>query len=214
MSINSNQDRGSEWNHGQDASFYVKASIGNFGKDKDAYVKDGIMAQEGLNVIMIATIIVGSMILRRKQRKFTYQINERNVTPSDYGLMVTGIPINKSQDDVINFFKKIFKDIDIVYINYCYDVKDKVKLARKIAKWHQKKAYLIKYKNKILQKNKLTEEEAKAKGVDTHPPPMKIFCKKTPYETIEQYDKKIKEAKKDVKKYEEEMERVSENKFF
>lgn len=173
MAINSDKDRGWQWNQGEDPAFSVKISIGNYGKYKDEYVKDGIRAQEVLNVIMIITIIIGSMILRHFQRKVADDIDEGNITPSDYGLMVTGIPLNKTQADVVQYFKGFFPDIDIVYVNYCYNVKDIVKAIREMTKWQQKKAYLMAYKKKILRKGNMTEEDARKNGIDTHPPPMK-----------------------------------------
>lgn len=118
MIMNSGEDNGLEWNDGQDAPFIVDTSIGSHGKREEEYEADNIIAQQVLTILMIISIILGSMFLRHYQKKVANEIDESNITPSDYGLMVTGIPLNKTQQEVVEFFKGLYPDLDVIYVNY------------------------------------------------------------------------------------------------
>ena len=144
-------DKGSEWNDGQSAPFIISTSIGNHGKSEEEYEAGTIVAQQALTIIVIICIIFGSMFLRHYQKKVVNQIDEINITPSDYGLMVTGIPLNKTHLEVIEFFKGFVSDLEVIYVNYCYDVKDIVTEIRKLTDLQQKKAYILSYKKKMLK---------------------------------------------------------------
>lgn len=82
--INVNKNRGYEWVGGATATYPVKMSIGNFGKNSDNYKLGGILAEAILNLLFIFVILFGSIILRRIQNKVINDIDEGNLTPSDY----------------------------------------------------------------------------------------------------------------------------------
>ena len=132
VTINAVRDRGYEWVGGATATFPVKMSIGNYGKSSSNYNEGGILAESILNLFLVVALLFGSIILRRIQNKAISQLNEENVTPSDFWVMITGIPLDKEDKDVIEYFKTIDPDIEIVYVNYWYKIKQIVKASRKI----------------------------------------------------------------------------------
>ena len=206
MIMNSGEDNGLEWNDGQDAPFIVDTSIGSHGKREEEYEADNIIAQQVLTILMIISIILGSMFLRHYQKKVANEIDESNITPSDYGLMVTGIPLNKTQQEVVEFFKGLYPDLDVVYVNYCYDVKDIVREVRRLTDLQQKKAYLLSYKKKMLRRSGMTEDEANTNNIDLHPPSVRYCCCGTKhYETLESIEEKIKIQDDIVEKLKAEM---------
>ena len=199
-------DDGSEWNDGQESPFIVNTSIGNHGKSEEEYDSGTIVAQQALTIIVITFIIFGSIFLRHYQKKVTNQIDESNITPSDYGLMVTGIPLNKTQLEVIEYFKGFRPDLEVIYVNYCYDVKDIVREVRKLTDLQQKKAYLLSYKKKILKRSGMTEDDANKNDIDLHPPPVKHCCSRAKhYETLQDIEEKIKIQDDTVEKLKAEM---------
>lgn len=170
---------GGEWNNEEDegnATFSARISIGNYGREKSNYKNGAFFGLQILNTICIFLIIVSSIILRRMQKKVASEIDERVVTPSDFGVMVTGIPLDKTEEEVAEYFKGFFEDLQIVYVNFCYNVKGMIKAVRDLTSNMQIKAYLESYKSKVLKKKGLTEEQANVQGIDTHPPPLKYFC--------------------------------------
>ena len=62
--------------------------------------------------------------------------------------MVTNIPLDKTQDDVARYFQDIIPDLDAVYVNHCYDVKEMIEETRRLTSLRQQRDYLISYKRK------------------------------------------------------------------
>lgn len=96
---------------------------------------------------------------------------KNNLTPSDFGVMVTNLPVNKNQDEVKAWFSEFFPQMEIVYVNFCYNITRIVRVVRKLTNLQQIKSYLLAYKSKRLREEGLTEQEAEAREVDLHPPP-------------------------------------------
>ena len=120
--------------------------------------------------------------------------------------MVTGIPLNKTQLEVIEYFKGFRPDLEVIYVNYCYDVKDIVREVRKLTDLQQKKAYLLSYKKKILKRSGMTEDDANKNDIDLHPPPVKHCCSRAKhYETLQDIEEKIKIQDDTVEKLKAEM---------
>ena len=132
----------------EDASFVAETSIGNHGLSKDEYRKASVTLQIALNSVLLILIFLGSILLRYLQIKLINEIDEKNITPSDFGVMVTGLPKNHDQDSVSEWFKTHFEDLEIVYINYCYDINEMVTLARRLNNFNQIRSYLKAYKLK------------------------------------------------------------------
>ena len=116
ISINVGKDKAEQWD--RETSFVVKTSIGNHGVLRDEYRKGSVTSQVVLNLILMILIFLGSIVLRYFQQKVISDIDEKNLTPSDFGVMVTGLPLNKTQEEVEEWFKGHFEDLEVVYVNY------------------------------------------------------------------------------------------------
>ena len=57
-------------------------------------------------------------------------------TPSDYALLVRNIPLDMTKEVLKEKFEQIFSDfnVKVFEVNYCFDVKDIVKLNKIVAK--------------------------------------------------------------------------------
>lgn len=182
LAINTTKDRGSQWTDGEDVTFVVDMSIGNNGKHEDYYVRAPVTAMIILNVITIGLIIIGSIILRKLQNKVINDIDEKNLTPADFGVMATNLPLNKTQEEVKEWLKETFKtrgdaeELDVVYVNYSYNIKDIVIIVRKLTRLQQIRAYLISYRRKKLKEEGITEQEAEAREIDLTPPASRYCC--------------------------------------
>jgi len=176
LTLNELQKRGDEWNGGDSPAIAVKMSIGNYGKSPGEYNKGGILTQTILNFIFIFVIILGSVLLRKLQNKVINEIDEKNLTPSDFCVMATGLPVNKTQDEVIAYLKEILPSIEVCYVNYCYDIKEIVTTARKLRNLNNVKSYILAYRKRKLKDLNKSEGEAAAEDIDLHPPPTKTCC--------------------------------------
>ena len=137
---NTTKGKGDEWsNNGGHTPFAVITSIGNHGEDQDNYTLNKLIFQLVYSVVMIVLIIIGNIFLRFYQK----EIDERNTTASKYCLYVTGISKSKSKAEVQHYFQKFDEDLDIVYVNYCYDIRDIVKEVRRQTRLKLEKAYIL-----------------------------------------------------------------------
>ena len=180
-------DKGHEWNDKGDTPFMVTLSIGNFGRDEKNYTPSRISGLLVYSALMIILIITGSIFLRFFQK----QIDEANTTPSEFCLMVNGIPLSKTQQDAIEFFKKFDENLEIVYVNYCYDIRDIVKESRGLTRLKLEKAYILSERKKILKETEMTEEQAKEMEIDANPLPIKRCCLEKKFDSLESIEEKI-----------------------
>jgi hypothetical protein len=177
LSINTDAKRSKEWlDAGEDSTFVADMSIGAHGSASKNYEKEEVIWQQALNLIMIIVIIIGSIVLRQIQNKLIGEIDEKNVTPADFGVMVTHLPLNKTQEEVKEWLRGFYTDLDVVYVNYCYDIKEIVRIVRKLTRLQQLKSFLQAYKNKKLKQEGVNEAEAEAREIDLHPPDEKYCC--------------------------------------
>lgn len=52
-------------------------------------------------------------------------IDEKNLTPKDFGIYVANLPVDKREKEVSEWFSKLFNDkIQVVYVNYAYEIGD------------------------------------------------------------------------------------------
>ena len=146
-------------------------------------------------------------ILRHRQNYIASSIDEQNLTPSDFAVQATNLPVKKTQEEVKEWIKKFYAEIEIQYINYAYNIGDIVKAARRLSNLQQLKSYVQAYKAKKLRKEGIDEQEADAKEIDLHPPPKKFCCcMKKEYPTIEVLEEHISKAEKVLEKLKKEME--------
>ncbi|CAI2368266.1 unnamed protein product [Moneuplotes crassus] len=166
-----------------------------------------------LNFCFILILFIASIFLRVYQSKIISEIDEENITPSDFGLMVSNVPEDKRPDELKNWFKEKFPDVDIAYVNYCYNIEKLVKITRKIEALEAKKTTLEAYKDKILEDKGLTEQDAAEQGVRVTP--IKYFCciKRASID-IEALENKILKAQEEQKEVIESMGKLKDSKYF
>jgi hypothetical protein len=125
------------------------------------------------------------------------KINKQNVTPSDYCVFVSNLPIYKNQDQVKEWLKSILDEIEIIDVIFCNDISDMIKKEKELERLRQMENYLSFYKEKVLKENKITEQEAEEKEISPYPEPRSsyFFYKKSfiPIEILQkmiQYNEK------------------------
>jgi hypothetical protein len=100
-----------------------------------------------LNSLMILTIYILNMLFRLFQVRVIKKVDEGNLTPGDFAVMVSNIPKEKSKEDIKTWIR-CHQNAEICEINLCYDIKEAVDKLRKISKY---KAILLnfdRFKNK------------------------------------------------------------------
>lgn len=103
-------------------------------------------------------------------------VDEENITPADYGVMLKNLPRHKSPDELKVWLSSLIPGIEVVYVNYCYNIRNLVKVVRKLTALQQTKIYWETYKEKKLKRLNITEEEAIARGKSLYPTSKKLLC--------------------------------------
>ena len=141
------EDKGHEWDESDSAPFIVKISLGNMGRDEEQYKRVEVNVMVLLNSLVILAIYIMNMVFRTFQVRVIKKVDEINVTPGDFTVMVSNLPRDKSKEEIKQWILE-HKNGNICEINLCYDIKVAVDKLRKINKL---KAILVnfdRYKNK------------------------------------------------------------------
>lgn len=125
-------------------------------------------------------------------------MDEEKVTPADFGVMLKNLPRNKTPDELKQWLSAVIPGIEIVYVNYCFNIRKMVKVVRKLTGLQQTKIYWETYKEKKLKKLNITEDEATAKGISLYPKSKKWLCI-TKYSDIDQLITKVQFELDDIK---------------
>ncbi|CAI2378511.1 unnamed protein product [Moneuplotes crassus] len=206
--INLNQDGKKQWD--PNSSYIVSTTIGNNGNEPDNYIEWRVQVQAILNFLFIFVIGIASIFLRKSQNTIIREVDEQNITPSDFGIMISNIPKDKRPDELRKWLEAKVPGIEIVYVNYCYDITELVEVTRKHTSMVQIKAYLEAYKKRRLEEEgNINEEEAIKKGVQLSPPASKFcICINKSYPSINELNIKIKNTEKKQERIMASMERI------
>ncbi|CAI2378713.1 unnamed protein product [Moneuplotes crassus] len=206
--INLNQEGRKEWD--PTSSYIVSTTIGNNGNESDNYTEWRVQIQVILNFLFIFVISIASIFLRESQNTIIREVDEQNITPSDFGVMISNIPKDKRPDELRKWLEAKVPEIEIMYVNYCYDITELVKVTRKLTSMLQVKAYLEAYKKRRLQEEgDISEEDAINRGFQLSPPASKFcICIKKPYPSMDELNMKIKETERKQEKIMASMERI------
>lgn len=93
--IYSRVNKGNEWLNGQLAPFSVSFSIGNLGKSPENYFTANVNIMILLNSLMVLAIYIFNMIFKPFQIRVIKKVDEINVSPSDFTVMVLNLPKSK-----------------------------------------------------------------------------------------------------------------------
>ena len=106
-----------------------------------------------INVALYVFCMITLMIFRKIQRKVNATIDQNQLTPSDYTIIVKNIPIGIENFDYIEEIKKIIENsavkddsIKVMKINLVYDISEIIKIDKKIE-------FNLTKKKDILKKN-------------------------------------------------------------
>ena len=151
----SRQDHAEEWVGSEDAPFITYISIGSFGKDEDRYKSTEVNVMVLLNTLMILTIYILNMLFRPFQIRVIKKVDEMNITPGDFTVMMTNIPRDKNKEQISEWILDHAKDANIWEINICYDIKEAVSKIQRINKLKVILAnferYKLKYKEDVVE---------------------------------------------------------------
>ncbi len=121
-------------------NFAAKFSIKSILSEKIS-ATDAIM---GINIVGVVFITFYSVYVRRKLQDMAEILDENEVSPSDYGLLVRDIPNDWTKEKLEGVIEDHFKlyGLNVNYVNYCFNVTEMVKLNKKMGE-------LIKLKNLV-----------------------------------------------------------------
>ena len=166
----SNEDRAQDWGEGGSVASVIKISIGNYGAHYKYYEDTELIVWAYLNFGAILIILFLTNLLKRRQLKLEKLIDEKNLTPADFTVYVMGLPLDKTKQEVIEWFKEYDPTLEIAKVNYCYDIKEIVKKLRKLDKWQKMKNYVEQYRERKCKEHGVTETQAREQGIEIDPP--------------------------------------------
>ncbi len=120
------------------ANFSIKSIIVS---DTSFSSTDALM---GMNIIGVVFITIYSVYVRRKLQQMASVLDENEVSPSDYALVVRHVPLDWSKEKLEGVLEEHFKlyGLNVNYVNFCFDITEMVKLNKKMGE-------LIKLKNLV-----------------------------------------------------------------
>ncbi|CAI2381736.1 unnamed protein product [Moneuplotes crassus] len=207
--FNTNEGKASQWVEGKEPSNLMKLSLGNYGAVPSNYEGDELIIQAYLNFGAILVILILENILRRRQNILVKKIDEKNITPPDFTVYAMNLPLDKSQEQVKEWFENYDDELKLKVskINYCYDIKESVKLSRELDKWQKMQNYVLHYREQKCNELNITEEQAEKDGIDINPPRVDYdyFCIKETFPTFEEIAAKVEQLEKQFEELRNEM---------
>ena len=144
----SREDKGEEWGDSSE-TFQTELTLGNFGKSPSNHEATEIDSIIILNSAVILIVYILNFLFRNYQRSIVRKIDELNVTPGDFAVMVNNLPYDKTKNDILNWINEIDPDLIISEINLCYDIKKVIYKIRKLYRLNKIKSNFDKYKGKL-----------------------------------------------------------------
>lgn len=104
-----------------------KAQIWSFNPENAITQADFLMY---FNMLGIIILLIHSICLRKQLVKMAHSLDERQVSPSDFALLVRNIPKDMTKEKLKELVESRFSTgtVKVAYINLCYDIQDMVKL--------------------------------------------------------------------------------------
>lgn len=137
-------DRSDEWTDESD-NFTIRSSVGSQGN------KDQIMPfwHSVLHVVVMILMLISYFWLRSYLRRKDEEIDLFITTPSDYTIWVKNLPLDVSEEEIKDFFSKNTvpgTTVEIVKINFPYDIREFVEATRQRNAIKEKLAVIKEYK--------------------------------------------------------------------
>lgn len=109
-------------------------SLGNFGKDSKHYETLELNMIILLNSLMIFLFYISFLLLRNHQSRVIKKVDEDNLTPGDFAIMVSNIPKEKTEKDLKAWLQTHLYNAEIMNINFAYDIRSVISKIRKTDK--------------------------------------------------------------------------------
>ena len=95
------------------------------------------------NMLGIVYLLLHSIILRRSLVSLHLQIDRKEVSPSDYALLVRNIPLTTNKEELIKLVEARFMHfkLKVQYVNFCYNIEQMVKLNTQIKELVKQKGF-------------------------------------------------------------------------
>ena len=119
---------------------------------------DAMAIQQNLNLVACILICIILMGFRYSQRKINAQIDEKQISPADYTIIVRNIPTNLDVDyvtDLTDFFQNLIdpiKKFNVMKINLLWEIEEINEIEEKVNE-------AIKKKKQILKSNGFNHED-------------------------------------------------------
>lgn len=175
---NSLQDKYYEWTDEKSINIITPS---NYGKNEN---DDVAFWQVILHVIACGILLAFYPWVLRKTKEISTEIDSAQTTPSDFTLMIKGLPENYTAEDIKAHIQEHFMHYkpEIISLVLAYDTNEYIECCKTLSEWEFKREYVKNYTKKY---GKL--------------PTIKNFCKEIILETEDQCTKKIEELEEKQK---------------
>ncbi len=158
-----------------------------------------------LNSVGIIVLLIFSIAVRRKLIRINNDLDESQLTPSDYSVIARNLPLDLDPKDLKEKLQEELghHDVKIVYVNPTYKIEEMVNLTAKLKHEHRKRALFKVHRKKYMKTNNLTKEAVTADPtLIPEPAPIKVGFRKTEALNLEEIDKNINEIEEKLAEYE------------
>jgi len=170
---------------------------------------DGLMY---LNMLGIGYLLIHTIFMRKNLVKMAAELDHKEVTPSDFALLVRNIPKDMTKEKLKELLEDRFSRgaVKVSYINLCYDITDMVKLNTNITDLiKQKGAYKLHLK-KEMKAQGLTKKQIVSNPSAIEPPTYKLGVMKKKTLNLREIESEIKSTQDKIQEYSKKLEPGSE----
>ena len=86
-----------------------------------------------LNIITMFVVLLVTVRFRKEMLTIEGRIDQQNLTPNDFAIMVKNIPQNKTPDELKEHFLSILPELEIQYVSYTYKITEMMEILNKQA---------------------------------------------------------------------------------
>lgn len=114
-----------------------------------------------LNIVGVVYMLIHSIFLRRMLVKMGIDVDKKEVSPSDYAILVRGLPPETDKDELKRNIEAQYAEygVKISYINMCYDIEQMMNFDKTVKELSKQKGFYKLYLKKELAKNHLKKRD-------------------------------------------------------
>lgn len=140
--------------------FCTEGFIGSFTIANKSNNIGSLTAQLALNLCTVVAVTLFFHILRFQFRKMVIDVDNETITPSDFTLILKGVPPLINDDEIIKWMESLATEknsVEVKKINRSYDIKNYIHYTEKKMSLVKKRDWQV-YKNDTLQIRLLEEK--------------------------------------------------------